>query len=182
METQHLHIKNMVCPRCELVVEQTLTNLGISFSLVELGHAIIEKIDFKKQSLLEEKFNKLGFKLIYDKNQKVVEQVKISCRGYLDKIENQLVITKLSEYLAVNIGKNYSYLSKLFSTTEGITIEAYFLKLKIERVKQLLNYGENSLTEIAYKLNYSSVHYLSSQFKKIEGCTVSSYIQQHKWA
>jgi YesN/AraC family two-component response regulator len=182
METQHLYIKNMVCPRCEIVVKQTLTQLGFKLVYLEMGHAEIGKINASKHKLIEKEFNQLGFELLYDKNQKIIEEVKILCREYLEKIESQLVITKLSDYLSVNIGKNYSFLSKLFSSVEKCTIETYFLKLKIERVKQLLGYGENSLSEIAVILNYSSVHYLSSQFKKIEGCTVSSFMDKQRFA
>ncbi len=182
METQHLFIKNMMCSRCEIVVRQTLIQLGIKLQFLEMGHAEIEKINDKQHSQIESQFKELGFELLYDKNRKIVEDVKLSCREYLEKTESQLVITRLSDYLSVNLGKNYSFLSKLFSSQEGVTIEAYFLRQKIERVKQLLSYGENSLSEIAVMLNYSSVHYLSSQFKKIEGCTVSDFVVKRKIA
>jgi len=182
METQHLYIKNMMCPSCEIVVKQTFSQLGIKLHFLEIGHAEIEKIDEKQHREIESHFKELGFELLYDKNKKIVDQVKVSCRSYLKKIEDQLVITRLSDYLSVNVGKNYSFLSKLFSSLEGSTIETYFLKQKIERVKQLLSYKENSLSEIAVMLNYSSVHYLSSQFKKIEGCTVSSFVDKRKLA
>jgi len=182
LETQHLYIKNMMCPRCEIVVRQTLTQLNIDLLFLEIGHAEIGKIDSKQHSQIEDHFNELGFELLYDKNEKIIEQIKLFCREYLEKIESQLVITKLSEYLSVNVGKNYSFISKLFSSEEGTTIETYFLRQKIERVKQLLSYGEFSLSEIAVMLNYSSVHYLSSQFKKIEGCTVSNFVQKRKLA
>ena len=182
MKTQHLYIKNMTCPSCEIVVKQALNELGIILLFLELGHAEIEKIEPEKYDQIEVKFKALGFGLLYDKNNKCIEQVKLFCREYLEKIVSQIVITKLSEYLAANIGKNYSFLSKLFSSLQGLTIETYFLNLKIERVKQLLSYKENSLSEIACMLNYSSVHYLSSQFKKIEGCTVSSFIEKKKIA
>ncbi|MCF6361253.1 MAG: helix-turn-helix domain-containing protein [Cyclobacteriaceae bacterium] len=182
METQHLYIKNMMCPSCEIVVRQTLNEQGINLFFFEMGHVEIEKISTGQHKRLEDRFKEVGFEMLYDKDKKIVEQVKCSCREYLDKIENQLVITKLSDYLSVNVGKNYSFLSKLFSSLEDSTIEAYFLKQKIERVKQLLSYKENSLSEIATMLKYSSVHYLSSQFKKIEGCTVSSFIDKRKLA
>jgi AraC-like DNA-binding protein len=182
METQCLFIKNMVCPRCEIVVKQTLQELNVKLLHLEMGYAEIEEVEAEKFSMIEEAFNKVGFELLYDADKRLVEQIKIACREYLEKMENQLLITRLSEFLAANVGKNYTYLSKLFSSQVGITIESFFLQLKIERVKQLLRYGEHSLSEIAVQLNYSSVHYLSSQFKKIEGCTVSNYLSKRKLA
>lgn len=172
----------MVCPRCEMVVRQTLQAIGITLIQLEMGHVEIIKVSPEKFKQIEEALNKLEFELFYDRDSRLVEKVKIVCREYLGKMENQFLITRLSEYLAVNLGKNYTYLSKLFSTREGITIESYYLQIKIERVKHLLLYEEFSLSEIAAQLSYSSVHYLSSQFKKIEGCTVSNYLQKRKFA
>ena len=182
MKSQHLYIKNMVCLRCEIVVRQTLTELGVVLIELEMGHAEIVPVTSDMFNRIEDKFIDLGFELLYDKNTRLVEQIKVRCREYLKKMEDELLITKLSDYLAVNIGKNYSSLSKFFSSREGITIESYFLQLKIKRVKQLLGYGELSLSEIAVRLNYSSVHYLSSQFKKIQGCTVSNYLSKRELA
>ncbi len=182
MESQHLYIKNMVCPRCEMVVRQSLAALDVKLLHLEMGYAEIKPVDEQTFNLIEAEFNKVGFELLYDADKRLLEKIKLACREYLGIMEDQLLITKLSEYLSVNLGKNYTYLSRLFSSREGITIEAYFLQLKIERVKQLLRYGELSLSEIAVRLNYSSVHYLSSQFKKIQGCTVSSYLNKRKLA
>jgi YesN/AraC family two-component response regulator len=182
MESQHLYIKNMVCPRCEIVVRQLLAGLGVKLLQLELGHAEIERVSDTTFEKIEKELNGVGFELLYDRDKKTVEQIKVVCRAYLDKMESQLLITKLSDYLVVNLGKNYSFLSKLFSSHEGMTVESYFLQLKIKRVKQLLSYGEHSLSEIAIRLNYSSVHYLSSQFKKIHGCTVSSYLNKRQQA
>lgn len=182
MESQILYIKNMMCPRCEIVVRQSLQELGVKILQLKIGLAEIEAIEAGKLNQIEQEFISLGFELLQNVDNRIVEQIKINCREYLENMENQLLITKLSEYLTANIGKNYTYLSKLFSSREGITIESYFLQLKIERVKQLLSYGELSLSEIAALLKYSSVHYLSAQFKKINGCTVSNYLNQRKLA
>lgn len=182
MKSQHLYIKNMVCPRCEMVVRQSLLELGVRLLRLELGHAEIERVQIAKFKQIETIFNEVGFELLYDREARLVEQIRTACREYLDNMENQLLITKLSVYIAINIGKNYSFLSKLFSKAEGMTIESYYLQLKMIRVKELLGYGELSLSEIALQLNYSSVQYLSSQFKKIEGYTVSDYIIRQKLA
>lgn len=178
METQHLYIKNMMCPRCEIVIRQTMMQLNVNLLFLEIGHAEIEKIDSIKYCQLEEHFNEVGFELLYDSNSKIIELIKLFCREHLKNIENRNVSIKMSDYLSVSVGKNYSFLSKLFSSQEGRTIESYFLKQKIERVKQILSYGELSLSEIAILLDYSSVHYLSSQFRKIEGCTASSFVRR----
>ena len=116
MESQHLYIKNMVCPRCEIVVRQSLQELGVKLLQLELGHAEIKQVQTTKLKQIETKFNEFGLELLYDRDRKLVEQIKLVCREYLDNMENQLLITKLSAYITVNIGKNYSYLSKLFSS------------------------------------------------------------------
>ncbi len=182
MKTQSLHIKNMCCPRCEMVVRRSLHELGIKLFDIELGKAVVERLDNKKLIQVQNKLTEMGFALLDDPDSKMVEKIKIFCREYLHKLEKEVLITRLSDYLAANIGKNYTYLSKLFSQQEGITIENYFLQLKIDRVKQLLHEGEMSLSEIAVRLHYSSVHYLSSQFKKIHGSTVSDYLKERKLA
>lgn len=172
-----IYIKNMVCDRCVLVVKNILSQLAITDVLVTLGEVIflqeVDEVQFKE---FENQLEHLGFTIIDDKRKRVVEQIKISIRELVHK-HNGSLKTNLSEYLNEKIHLEYSYLSGLFSETEGRTIENYFISQKIERVKELLIYDNMQLSEIAYLMNYSSVAHLSSQFKKVTGLTPSKFKQ-----
>ena len=171
-----LHIKNMVCPRCIMVVRDRLIQMGLKVGHVELGYAEVDKeklsgIDTKQvKEILEE----VGFELMYDQETILVENMKVLVIEYLHELEKKKV-EALSSYLSRSLGKNYTYLSKLFSKVEDRTIQKYLMLQKTERVKELLDYGELTLSQIASKLGYSSVHYLSSQFKNVTGEAVSTY-------
>ena len=170
-----LHIRNMVCPRCITVVSDTLRELGYEIEEVELGRLVIKgERDFDR-SLIDEKLREHGFGLIENKNQQLVEKTKTLLIQYVQALEEQEEAPKLSDYLSEKLHQNYSSVSSAFSESEETTIEKYLIHLKIERVKELLSYEELTLSEIAWKLNYSSVQYLSNQFKKITGETVSSF-------
>lgn len=175
MNLTELNIKNMVCDRCMLVVTDILEKLGLKVLHIELGRAEVEnpeKISLKK---INEALKKYGFELLKGKNQQLVEQIKTLLIQYVQESENKEELPNLSEYLANHIHQNYSTLSSVFSKSEDITIEKYLIHLKIERVKELLSYGELTLSEIAFKLNYSSVAHLSGQFKKTTGMSVTDY-------
>lgn len=182
MDLIEIHIKNMVCPRCKMAVRQILDTLEVKHSYIELGKALIQSVDDKKMNSIEKQLNNVGFEILRDRSCRIVEQAKLYCRAYLKKLENEFIITNLSHYLAIEMGMNYSHLSKLFSKQEGQTLESYFLMIKIQRVKDLLREGELSLSEIAVKLKYSSVQYLSTQFKRIAKCSVSDYLHERKIA
>ena len=172
----------MVCPRCEIVVRQVLSNHKVNIIDVGQGYAWVEPITKVAFRQIESALNDVGFELIYDKTTKTIEQVKIECRNYLTKLEQQILLTTLSEFLVARIGMNYSYISKLFSSNEGMTIESYFIYLKLDRVKHLLLETEYSLSEIAVILQYSSVQYLSSQFKRLEGKSVTEFLSSRQMA
>lgn len=169
----------MVCDRCIMTVEEVLADLGFEVREVSLGNAVIstnpdnEKIDELTQELTQK-----GFELITNRNDELLEELKVHLLSYLRYLEDSDEPQKLSTYLEQELNYNYSYLSNYFSEHYGKTIKKYFINLKIERVKELLTYGELTLSEIAWKLNYSSVQYLSNQFKKITGETVSSFREQ----
>lgn len=170
-----LNIRNMVCPRCVMVVRETLEELDYEVQDVELGRAVITvgaTVDFEE---IDERLKEYGFELIKGKNQQIVEQIKTLLIQYVQQLEENEEPPKVSEYLADKLHQNYSSLSSVFSEQEQTTIEKYLIHLKIERVKELLSYGEMTLSEIAWKLNYSSVAYLSSQFKQITGMSVTDY-------
>ena len=166
----------MVCDRCIMSVREVLENLDYKVVSVKLGEAQIKKtIDDKERSILSEKLRGKGFELIGEEKEALIEQIKSQLIGYVKHLELEDNPLKLSDYLSENLHHNYSYLSNRFSNHENWTIENYLIQLKIERVKELLTYEELTLSEIAWKLNYSSVQYLSNQFKKVTGETVSSF-------
>jgi AraC-like DNA-binding protein len=172
MEGNILQIKNMLCPRCIKIVKEDLTQLGHVIKSIDLGRVVLQKEpDFDQISLIDTQLQKNGFELLFDKESKLVSKIKTELLNLLDNQKTVDKHEKLSEYLADATGYEYSYLSKLFSETEELTIEKYYIGLKIERVKELLSYNELTLEEIAVDLDYSSAQYLSFQFKQITGMT-----------
>ena len=169
----------MVCSRCKMVVKSELEKLGLHPFSIELGEVEIheDSIEHIKTDLLRQ-LQSVGFDLIDDKKSKTIESIKSLIIDLVHHKNNQITIN-LSDYLSQQLAQDYSTLSNLFSEVEGITIEKYFIHLKIEKVKELLIYDELTLNEIAFLLNYSSVAYLSNQFKKITGFT-PSYFKQLK--
>ena len=164
----------MVCPRCIVAVSKVLSDIGVKTIQVNLGEVVLTKdLNEKQKSKLNNKLEELGFELLDDNRKKQIEKIKsiiIQNIHYSDEIKHSF-----SEILANELCKEYSQLSKLFSSTEGITIEQYIIQQKIEKVKELLIYNETNLSEIAFKLAYSSVAHLSAQFKKITGLTPSQF-------
>jgi len=173
-----LYIKNMVCSRCKMVVKSELEQLGLHPLSVELGEVEIAEnnIEPVKAALLR-KLNDLGFDLIDDKRSRTIEKIKSIIIDLVHHQEGGEAKHNLSDILSRELHHDYNYLSNLFSEVEGVTIEKYFIAQKVERVKELLVYDELSLSEIAFRLNYSSVAYLSNQFKKVTGLTPSHFKQ-----
>ena len=171
----HLYIKNMVCNRCIMVVQQQLDKLEIKSTNITLGE--IETLnDVSKQKLkqLSQNLARLGFEVLDDARQQLIEKIKNIVINEVHYKEEES-LHNYSEILSHSLHKDYSYLSNLFSEVEGITIEKYVINQKLERVKELIIYDELSLSEIAYKLGYSSVAHLSNQFKKVTGLTPSYF-------
>jgi AraC-like DNA-binding protein len=177
-----LYIKNMVCGRCIKVVSDELRRLGIEFNSVTLGevelassisNGTLEKL---RSSLLEN-----GFELINDSKTKLIEKVKtLIIRSIYEGNKPEKI--NYSDYLSKESGKPYTVLSALFSSVENTTIEKFIIAQKIEHAKELLVYGELTLSEIAYRLGYSSSQHLSNQFKKVTGFTPSYFkeLKEHK--
>ncbi len=172
----------MVCDRCILVIQNVLTDLNLDaiavhMGEVDFGEAIIEAEQLEQ---FRDKIEPLGFELINDKKTKLIENIK---KYIIELIQHDNILgsmsekLKLSDYLADKLHYDYTHLSNLFSTVEGVTIEQYFINQKIEKTKELLVYDEFTLTEISYRLGYSSVAHLSRQFKKITGMTTSEFKQ-----
>lgn len=170
-----IHIKNMVCDRCIMVVRQELEKLHLNPTVVELGVAEIgvENLDPIKKEL-QERMLSLGFELLQDKKDQTVERIK-NLLVHLIHRDSQPLKIKLSEYLVAEFNQDYSSLSHLFTEHEHQSIEKFFIQQKIEKVKELLSYGEFTLSEIAFQLHYSSVAHLSNQFKKVVGKSPSVY-------
>lgn len=176
-ETQSIYIKNMVCNRCIKVVREEFEKLGLVIKNIQLGEVEIlkdnAKLDMQK---IDNVLKSNGFELLDNKNSKIIEKVKILIIDMIRKVDSGKDIDiNFSEYLAQETGLNYNYLSTLFSSLEGITIEKYIIHQKIEKVKELIVYGELTLSEISFRLDYSSVQHLSNQFKKITGLTPSYF-------
>ena len=176
MENAHLHIKNMVCPRCISTVTRVLTEAGLPVAEVTLGEARLSateaNLDFDALNLT---LQQEGFELIYDREKQLSEKIKNLLIDYLEHFQRDYEPVTTSAFLADKLNLPYQQLSKVFSKQEGTTIEKYFIRLKIEKVKELLSYNQLTLSEIAYQLKYSSVQHLSNQFKKVTGLSVSDY-------
>ena len=173
-----LHIKNMVCSRCEMAVKSELEKLKIPILSIKLGEVTLSgNLEASKKTILEKNLNILGFELLDDKISKTIERIK---NLIIDLVhyQNEKLKINLSTYLAEDLKQDYSSLSNLFSETEGTTIEHYFIAQKIERAKELLIYNELTLSEIAFELNYSNVSHLSNQFKKVTGFSPSNFKKQ----
>lgn len=172
-----LFVKNMVCHRCILAVEQILKNMQYTPLSIQLGEVELQQaIGIDELQKISQKLEEIGFELLNDKEHQLVTQIK-SLLIELLQAEQLVLETPLSLYLATQLQKDYLYLTQLFSQIESTTIEQYFIALKIEKVKELLLYDELSLKEIAFRLNYSSIAHLSTQFKKITGMTPTAFKQ-----
>ncbi|MBB1150200.1 MULTISPECIES: AraC family transcriptional regulator [unclassified Myroides] len=170
-----LYIKNMVCHRCTLMVQNEIEALGLKSTSIKLGEVELEQeLSTAQRIALTQRLEALGFALIDDKKSQLIAQIKTTIVELVHYQNNELQMN-LSDYLSQKLGHDYNYLSSLFSEVEGKTIEKYFIAQKIEKIKELLVYDELSLSEIAHRLNYSSVAYLSNQFKKVTGLTPSYF-------
>ena len=170
-QESHLAIKNMVCARCVRVVKEELENLGLDVHEVELGEATVSGNATTEQ--IKTALANAGFELLEDKKARTIEQIKNYIIQLIQDPENRTA--NYSDLIAEHLNKDYHYLSQLFSSTETVTIERYIILQKIERVKEWLVYDELTLSEIAYKLGYSSVAHLSSQFKQVTGFTPTAF-------
>lgn len=174
-----LHIKNMVCPRCIKVVREELMGLGLQVKKIQLGKVSVVKSSSFNIGDISEALEKEGFELIRDPEDILIERIKLTVIELIHYNRKLNPTIRNSDFISKKLGKSYSSLSKLFSKKEKTTLEKYIILQKIERVKELLEYGELSLSEISSQLGYSNVHYLSTQFKSITGMSVSEY-KNHK--
>lgn len=172
---EEIKIKNMVCPRCIMAVEAIAKELEIDFQAVTLGMlSLSHPLSQKKEAALGTKLKAIGFEILKGKDAVIIEQIKTYL---ISVVQNADIPTgfNLTETIHEQLMEDYSKLSLLFSSMEGQTIERYFIQLKIDKVKEWLFYGEYQLSEMAWKLGYSSVQHLSSQFKKVTGMTPTAF-------
>jgi AraC family transcriptional regulator len=173
-----IYIKNMVCDRCISTVRRQLDQLNLSYKNVQLGRVELVKEPSKEEvSKLREVLKASGFELLDDERKTIVEQVKNNIISLIHGYESEELNIKLSVLLQQKLNKDYQYLSTLFSSVEGITIEKYAILQRVEKAKELIMYGELSMSEIADKLHYSSVQHLSQQFRKVTGLTPTEFKQ-----
>jgi AraC-like DNA-binding protein len=176
VETQKLFIKNMVCHRCIMAVSSELKKLDLKPVSVVLGEAVVEgNIDPATLEKLDRNLNVIGFELIDDKKSQLIEKIKTEIINMVHYDHDAEGHINFSDHLTRILGHEYSYLSNLFSSVVGTTIEKYVILQRIERVKELLIYDELTLSEIAWKTGYSSVQHLSNQFKKVIGMNPTFY-------
>ena len=166
----------MVCDRCIMVVRQQLDDAGIGYKQVQLGEVeLAQQISPQQLDALKTRLSNLGFEVLDDRKSAIINKVKSTIIRIIHTNEAADMNMKLSVLLSEKLDMDYHYLSNLFSSTEGVTIEKYAIRQKIERVKELLSYKELSLSEIADQMEYSSVQHLSQQFKKETGLTPSQF-------
>lgn len=171
-----LHIKNMVCDRCILIAGNLLRDEGYAVKQVTLGRALLgDPLHELNMDRLGWKFRELGFDLIYDRSDQIVAQIKATVLAYLHALEAGGELRKMSVFISDAIDIGYQTLSRTFSEKTDDTIEKYLIRLKVERIKELISYDELNLSEISWKLGYSSVQHISTQFKKVTGQTVREY-------
>jgi AraC family transcriptional regulator len=173
MPATTLLVKNMVCHRCVLAVEDILRNESIIFQQVIIGEIHLpDELSPDHKERLKKQFNAIGFELIDNHNTALIEKIKqLVIKKARNEVGEPERNKKLSIYLSGSLNHEYTYLSSLFSSIEGRTIENYFIEQRIEKAKELLVYGQLTLSQIAFDLDYSSTAHLSTQFKNITGLT-----------
>ena len=172
-----IFIKHMVSNRCKMVVKEELRKLGLHFIVVDLGEVeIMENISGEQREQMKTALLISGFELMDDKKAILIEKIKTAIIEMVHHSDENIKIN-FSDYLSEKLSHNYTYLANLFSEVQGISIEHFIIAHKIERIKELIIYDELNITEIAWKMNYSSVAHLSNQFKKVTGLTPSHFRQ-----
>jgi AraC-like DNA-binding protein len=167
----------MVSNRCKLAVREELKKLGLHFIVVDLGVVeIMENITPEKRKILKESLLVSGLELMDDKKAILIEKIKSIIVEMVHHTED-IIKVNFSDYLSEKLNHNYTYLANMFSEVQGTTIEHFIISHKVERIKELIIYGELNITEIAWKMGYSSVAHLSSQFKKVTGLSPTHFKQ-----
>ncbi|WP_257710827.1 AraC family transcriptional regulator [Gramella sp. MT6] len=178
MEEKKINIRNVVCQRCIMTVEEILNRMNIPFKEVRLGEAILARdLDKREKIALDKEFEKVGFEIIQDRNEKLINNIKSLI---FEKVySEEVTIEKLSGLLTSELNYDYSHITHVFTESEGQSIQKFYNAVRIERVKELLNYDDWSIAMIADNLGYSTPAYLSTSFKNATGLTPSEYKKMH---
>ena len=167
----------MVSNRCKMVVRTALKDLGLHFVMLELGEVeIMEKLTGQQRDFLKNTLEDAGLELIDDKRSILIEKIKSAIIDMVHHSE-EMVKVNVSTYLSEKLNHDYTYLANIFSQVQGVSIEQFIILHKVEKIKELLMYGELNISEISYKMNYSSTAHLSTQFKKVTGLTPTHFKQ-----
>lgn len=172
-----LYIKNMVCSRCVKVIKQELESLGVKVTSIELGELVVDDTNGNHDEIIfqiEKVLHANNFEIIHSSEENIVEKIKHFLFNKIEELPLDSTIN-LSQALSAELNHEYKSLSKLFSHSEKITIEKYFIRLKIEKVKELIQLKQHTFSEIGYLLDYNNVNHLSKQFKKIVGESMTEY-------
>jgi len=172
-----LYIKYMVSNRCKMVVKEILKELDLHFVMVDLGEVeVMESISFEQREELREALLESGLELMDDKRAVLIEKIK---KIVIEMVHHsdEVVKVNFSTYLSEKLNHDYTYMANLFSEVQGTTIEQFVISHKVERIKELIIYDELNISEIAWKMNYSSVAHLSNQFKKVTGLSPTHFKQ-----
>jgi len=176
-------IKNMVCNRCLKVIKQELQELGVIVLSLELGRLLVEATNEADEAITDkvtDVLNSNGFEIVQSESEMLVERIKIILIEQLVELPLHIKI-KTSELLASALHRDYKTLSKSFSANEKATIEKYFIKLMIEKIKELIQLKQHSFSDIGYLLDYSSINHLSRQFKEVVGMSMTDYKNTENW-
>lgn len=177
---KRLLIKNMVCDRCKTLLAQEFTKAGIAVASIKLGEIVYEENGDIEDVVIETILKNNGFELVKDTTDMLIENIKIELINSINYGENDIA-GNMSAYLSEKLHKDYSFLSKMFSKKEGTTIEKYYIDLKIERAKELIQMNELNFSEIGYALNYRNSSHLASQFKSVTGMSMGAYKKLQQW-
>lgn len=181
LNSRKLLIKGMVCDRCVIIVKSELEKAGFETNNILLGEVTLTApLTAEQEIMLQEKLSPFGFKLIEDKREKIIQQVKVLLKEVYSGSFDFPATFRFSELAVQRLGIEYEKISTAFSETENITLEKYVIDYRTDKVKELLVYTDDTLADIAFKLNYSSVAHLSRQFKQQTGLTPSHFKQIRK--
>jgi len=181
MESKILYIKNMVCPRCIWAVENVLNDLKIIYDSVSIGKVnLASSIENIARTELNKKLRNIGFEIVEEKRKQIVEKIKSMVIYWVRNSTEKERLTNFSNFLSSMLKRDYRYLSTVFSDIEHKTIEKYLIQHKIERIKEYLIYEDLSISEISYKMGYSSHAHLSVQFKQVTGMSPSQFKEMIK--
>lgn len=168
-------LKNMICNCCKVLLHEKLSARGIAIGEIKLGELTVLNANERTEEIIKSVTEELGFEIIRGRDEILVEEIKKAVFELIHELNNVDSIVRKSDYLVEKLGMSYQHLSKTFSGHEPITLERFIILHKIEKIKELIDSDEYTLSEISYMMDYSSIQHLSSQFKQVTGLTPTEY-------